>query len=47
MTNRVAMHAAPKTQVAGQRLDQPAFHALYAAMPPGTQAELLDGVVYQ
>ena len=32
--------------VEGQRLDQPAFHALYEAMPPGTRAELIDGVVY-
>jgi Uma2 family endonuclease len=31
--------------VEGQRLDQPAFHALYEAMPPGTRAELIDGVV--
>ena len=30
----------------GQRLDQPTFHALYQAMPPGTRAELIDGVVY-
>jgi Uma2 family endonuclease len=30
----------------GQRLDQPTFHALYEAMPPGTWAELIDGVVY-
>ena len=32
--------------VEGQRLDQPAFHALYETMPPGTRAELIDGVVY-
>ncbi|MFI5455570.1 MAG: Uma2 family endonuclease [Isosphaerales bacterium] len=31
--------------VEGQRLDQPAFHALYEAMPPGTRAELINGVV--
>ncbi|HWE35905.1 MAG TPA: Uma2 family endonuclease [Isosphaeraceae bacterium] len=31
---------------AGQRLDQPAFHARYEAMPPGTRAELIGGVVY-
>jgi Uma2 family endonuclease len=31
--------------VEGQRLDQPTFHARYEAMPPGTRAELLDGVV--
>jgi Uma2 family endonuclease len=31
---------------AGQRLDQPTFHARYEAMPPSTRAELIDGVVY-
>ncbi len=40
------MKAAPNTLVEGQRLDQPTFHALYEAMPPGTRAELIDGVVY-
>jgi Uma2 family endonuclease len=40
------MPAAPGTLVEGQRLDQPTFHALYEAMPPGTRAELIDGVVY-
>ncbi len=38
--------AAPTTLVEGQHLDQPTFHALYEAMPPGTRAELIDGVVY-
>jgi hypothetical protein len=37
---------APKVLVEGQRLDQATFHALYEAMPPGTRAELIDGVVY-
>ncbi len=32
--------------VEGQRLDQPTFHARYEAMPPGTRAELINGVVY-
>src|SRR3954451_4197285 len=32
--------------VAGQRLDQPTFHERYEAMPPGTWAELVGGVVY-
>src|ERR1700733_12467484 len=32
--------------VAGQRLDQAAFHERYEAMPPGTRAELIDGVVF-
>ena len=31
--------------VDGERLDQPTFHERYEAMPPGTWAELLDGVV--
>lgn len=31
--------------VAGQQLDQPTFHERYAAMPPGTRAELIGGVV--
>jgi Uma2 family endonuclease len=32
--------------VAGQRLDQATFHERYEAMPPGTRAELIDGVVF-
>jgi len=32
--------------IEGRRLDQPAFHALYEATPPGTRAELVGGVVY-
>jgi hypothetical protein len=39
------MVAAPRTLVEGQRLSQPTFHALYQAMPPGTRAELTNGVV--
>ena len=35
-----------RTLIDGQRLDQPAFHALYEAMPPGTRAELINGVVH-
>lgn len=31
---------------AGDRLDQPTFHARYEATPPGTKAELIDGVVH-
>jgi Uma2 family endonuclease len=46
MAERIAMQTAPKTLVEGERLDQPAFHALYQAMPPGTRAELIDGVVH-
>jgi len=30
---------------AGQRLDRATFHARYEAMPPGTRAELIGGVV--
>ena len=32
--------------VAGERLDQPAFHERYEAMPRGTWAELVGGRVY-
>jgi Uma2 family endonuclease len=43
-----AAHTAgsPRALVEGLRLDQPTFHALYEAMPVGTRAELIDGVVY-
>ncbi len=46
MAVRVTTKPAPTTLVEGQRLDQPTFHALYESMPPGTRAELIDGVVY-
>jgi Uma2 family endonuclease len=46
MPDRLTAKVAPSTLVEGQRLDQPTFHALYEAMPPGTRAELIDGVVY-
>ena len=41
----------PQTRVlppleAGQRLDQPAFHERYAAMPDSTRAELVGGFVF-
>ncbi len=32
--------------VDGQRLDQPTFHERYEAMPPGTRAELVGGIVF-
>lgn len=32
--------------VAGERLDRATFHERYEAMPPGTRAELIGGVVY-
>jgi hypothetical protein len=46
MPDRTTRIAAPETLVEGQRLDQPTFHTLYTAMPPGTRAELIDGLVY-
>jgi Uma2 family endonuclease len=46
MPDRMTVKSAPTTLVEGQRLDQATFHALYEAMPPGTRAELIDGVVY-
>ncbi len=42
MPDRMTMSAAPETLVEGERLDQPTFHALYEATPPGTRAELID-----
>jgi len=46
MIQRRLASAPPRVLVEGQRLDQPTFHALYAALSPGTRAELIDGVVY-
>jgi Uma2 family endonuclease len=46
MSERTPVIDPPRTLVEGQRFDQPTFHALYEAMPPGTRAELIDGVVY-
>jgi Uma2 family endonuclease len=46
MSHRTRTPPDPKRLVEGQRLDQPTFHALYEAMPPGTRAELIDGVVF-
>ncbi|MGC8640099.1 MAG: Uma2 family endonuclease [Isosphaeraceae bacterium] len=45
MSDRRATVDSPRTLVEGQRLDQPTFHALYEATPPGTRAELINGVV--
>src|SRR5262249_24192029 len=45
MSDRTTSKSGPSTLVEGQRLDQPTFHKLYEAMPPGTRAELIDGVV--
>jgi hypothetical protein len=43
MTEGTRVTTPSRTLVEGQRLDQPAFHALYVTMPPGTRAELIDG----
>jgi hypothetical protein len=45
MSERSRTVDTPRALVEGQRLDQPTFHALYEAMPPGTRAELIGGVV--
>src|SRR3954465_830360 len=37
---------APPTLLEGHRLDQAEFHRRYEAMPPGTRAELINGVVF-
>jgi Uma2 family endonuclease len=46
MPDRTAVVDAARPLVEGERLDQPTFHARYLAMPPGTRAELIGGVVY-
>jgi hypothetical protein len=46
MSDRSTVEPGSRTLVEGQRLDQPTFHAIYEAMPPGTRAELIDAVVY-
>ena len=46
MSQRVSTVDPPRLLVEGQRLDQPTFHSLYEAMPPGTRAELIGGVVH-
>jgi Uma2 family endonuclease len=46
MSERTQVSDPPRRLVEGQHLDQPSFHALYEAMPPGTRAELIDGVVH-
>ncbi|MDA1018081.1 MAG: Uma2 family endonuclease [Planctomycetota bacterium] len=46
-TDPVASHTQSLPPLrAGERLDQPTFHARYEAMPPETRAELIEGVVY-
>ncbi len=46
MADRNKTNAMPQRLAEGQRLDQPTFHALYEATPPGLRAELIDGVVF-
>jgi Uma2 family endonuclease len=46
MPDHSAVITSPRPLVEGERLDQPTFHARYLAMPPGTRAELIGGVVY-
>jgi hypothetical protein len=46
MPDLTAIVGASRTLIEGQRLDQPTFHALYEAMPAGTRAELINGVVF-
>jgi hypothetical protein len=41
-----APHAISALLVEGQRLDQVTFHERYEAMPAGTRAELINGVVH-
>jgi hypothetical protein len=42
MSERSRTVDAPRALVEGQRLDQPTFHSLYEATPPGTRAELIE-----
>ena len=46
MSHHVPVINPPRPLVEGERLDQPSFHARYEAMPPGTRAELIGGVVF-
>jgi hypothetical protein len=46
MPDGTAVIKSPRPLIEGERLDQPTFHARYMAMPPGTRAELIGGVVY-
>jgi Uma2 family endonuclease len=46
MPDSTKMIDVPPALIEGDHLDQPTFHALYEAMPPGTRAELIGGVVY-
>ncbi len=46
MSHRTVPDAPPVRLVEGLRIDQPTFHALYEATPPGVRAELINGVVH-
>lgn len=46
MPDHVPVINPPRPLVEGERLDQPSFHARYEAMPSGTRAELIGGVVF-
>jgi Uma2 family endonuclease len=45
-TAQPAPRVEPSPLVEGERLNQPEFHRRYQAMPAGTRAELINGVVY-
>ncbi len=45
ITCKLTGTTAPLALVEGQKLDQATFHERYEAMPPGTRAELINGVV--
>ena len=45
-THEITGTTAPALLVEGQKLDQATFHERYEAMPLGTRAELINGVVY-
>jgi hypothetical protein len=45
MVSRSNVSDPHRALVEGERLDQPTFHAIYEAMPRGTRAELINGVV--
>ena len=44
--NREGVEAELPLLVNGDHLDQPTFHARYEAMPEGTRAELIGGIVF-
>ena len=46
MSKSVPVIDRPQVLIEGDRLDQRTFHACYEAMPTGTRAELIGGVVF-